>query len=187
MTVGEAELVRKAKAGDRAAFGELYTLYRQRAYGICFRIARNPTEAEDLVQEVFLKLHYQIKTFRGESTFNTWFFRFVFNFGISRLRTKNRRKSVSLEKLIPQISTADSRLEFSVERIMFYEALARLAPSYREIFYLRDIAGYEHREIAKILGISVTASKTRIGRARTKLLHSFKSLSFFPRRKRKYP
>src|SRR5713226_4450820 len=84
----EAEAIAKAKAGDAAAFEELYNLHKRRVYSLCLRMVGNVAEAEDLTQEAFLQLHRKIATFRGDSAFSTWLHRLAINVVLMHLRKK---------------------------------------------------------------------------------------------------
>src|SRR5580658_7081676 len=92
----EAEAIRLACAGDSSAFERLYKLHSRRVYGLCLRLAGNPTEAEDLTQEAFLQLFRKLHTFHGESSFSTWLYRLTVNIALMRLR-KKRHPEVSLD------------------------------------------------------------------------------------------
>ena len=94
--ISESDAVRLACEGDSYAFEHLYKLHSGRVYGLCLRMARNPTEAEDLTQEAFLQLFRKIHTFRGESSFSTWLHRLTVNVVLMRLR-KKRYPEVSLD------------------------------------------------------------------------------------------
>jgi RNA polymerase sigma-70 factor, ECF subfamily len=97
--MSEAEAIRLTCEGDSNAFERLYKLHSRRVYGLCLSMAGNPTEAEDLTQEVFLQLFRKIHTFRGESKFSTWLHRLAINIVFMRLR-KNRPSEVSLDATI---------------------------------------------------------------------------------------
>ena len=180
----EGEVIQRARDGDQNAFEYLYRLYSPRAYAVCLRMVGDPTEAEDLTQEVFLLLFRKIHTFRGESAFSTWLHRLTVNLVLMRLRKKSPRMA-SIEAAGPDdetdslgidIGTRDLLLEGSIDRINLARCIARLSAGYRTMFVLHDIQGYEHHEIASILGVSVGGSKSQLHKARTRLrelLHEF--------------
>jgi RNA polymerase sigma-70 factor, ECF subfamily len=138
----------------------------------------NTTEAEDLTQEIFLLLLRKIHTFRGESAFSTWLHRLAVNLVLMRLRRKSP-PMVSIgatpdpddETAWPgiDIGTPDLLLEGSLDRINLARCIAQLPVGYRTIFVLHDIQGYEHNEIAQILGLSIGGSKSQLHKARTRL------------------
>lgn len=173
--ISEAEAIRLACEGDSSAFEFLYKLHSRRVYGLCLRMARNPAEAEDLVQEAFLQLFRKIRTFRGESSFSTWLHRLTVNVVLMRLR-KKRHPEVSLdaknepgeEDLRPlvELGEPDLRLSGMLDRVNLSKAIGQLANGYREVFVLHDVQGYEHNEIAEILGCSVGNSKSQLFKAR---------------------
>jgi RNA polymerase sigma-70 factor (ECF subfamily) len=138
----------------------------------------NTTEAEDLTQEAFLLLFRKIHTFRGESAFSTWLHRLAVNLVLMHLRKKGP-PIVSIEATPdPEDQTAspsidigepDLLLEGVVDRINLKRCIAQLPVGYRSIFVLHDIQGYQHNEIAEILGRSVGDSKSQLHKARTRL------------------
>jgi RNA polymerase sigma-70 factor, ECF subfamily len=174
----EAEVIHRASEGDRAAFESLYRLHSRRVYAVCLRMIGDPTEAEDLTQEAFLLLFRKIHTFRGESAFSTWLHRLTVNLVLMRLRKKSP-PVVSIETTpdpndetaspILEIGAPDLLLEGSIDRINLARCIAQLPLGYRTMFVLHDIQGYEHHQIAKILGRSVGDSKSQLHKARTRL------------------
>jgi len=176
--LSEAEAIQRARNGDRTVFEFLYRLHSRRVYAVCLRMVGNTTEAEDLTQEAFLLLLRKIHTFRGESAFSTWLHRLAVNLVLMRLRKKSP-PIVSIEAtpdsndetVSPSIDVGapDLLLEGSIDRINLARCIAQLPVGYRTIFVLHDIQGYEHREIAEILGRSVSDSKSQLHKARTRL------------------
>ncbi len=174
----EAEAIQRARNGDRAMFEYLYRLHSRRVYAVCMRMLGDTTEAEDLTQEAFLLLFRKIHTFRGESAFSTWLHRLAVNLVLMRLRKKSP-PSISIEATSDpddetgspgiDIGAPDLLLEGSIDRINLERCIERLPVGYRTIFVLHDIQGYEHREIAEILGRSVGDSKSQLHKARMRL------------------
>jgi len=174
----EAEIIRRAQDGDPAMFESLYRMHSRRVYAVCLRMLGNPTEAEDLTQEAFLLLLRKIHTFRGESAFSTWLHRLAVNLVLMRLRKKSpamvsieATPDPSDETVSPSIDVGepDLLLEGSIDRINLARCIAQLPVGYRTIFVLHDIQGYQHGEIAQILGRSVGDSKSQLHKARTRL------------------
>jgi RNA polymerase sigma-70 factor (ECF subfamily) len=140
----------------------------------------NAAEAEDLTQEAFLLLLRKIHTFRGESAFSTWLHRLTVNIVLMRLRRK-LPPIVSIEATLDpneetvspdpasMIGAPDLLLEGSIDRINLERCIKQLPMGYRTIFVLHDVEGYEHHEIAEILGRSVGVSKSQLHKARTRL------------------
>ena len=175
--LSEAEAIERARQGDAEAFEGLYGLHKRRVYSICLRMTGNTAEAEDLTQEAYLQLYRKIATFRGESAFSTWLHRLAVNVVLMRLRKKGLPEVSLEETLEPQqedgprrdIGTRDNVLTGSIDRINLERAIERLPPGYRIIFVLHDIEGYEHNEIAGMLGCSIGNSKSQLHKARMKL------------------
>jgi RNA polymerase sigma-70 factor (ECF subfamily) len=177
-TLSEAQVIQRARKGDRTAFEYLYRLHSRRVYAVCLRMLADPTEAEDLTQEAFLLLFRKIHTFRGESAFSTWLHRLVVNLVLMHLRKKSP-PIVSIEATpdpdddtySPSIDMGapDLLLEGSIDRINLERCIGQLPAGYRTMFVLHDVQGYEHREIAEMLGRSVGDSKSQLHKARTRL------------------
>ena len=174
----EAEAIRRAQAGDSAAFDFLYQLHSRRVYALCLRMVNNPADAEDLAQEAFLQLFRKIATFRGESAFSTWLHRMTVNVVLMRLRKKSLPTDSLEETLDPEaensspkrdVGAPDLRLSGAVDRVNLERSIEQLPPGYRTVFVLHDVQGYEHNEIADIMGCSVGNSKSQLHKARTRL------------------
>ena len=174
--LNEAEAIERAKQGDAEAFETLYDLHRRRVYSLCLRMTANTAEAEDLTQEAFLQLFRKIGTFRGESAFSTWLHRMAVNVVLMRLRKKGLplvplEDTVETEEEGPkkELGAPDAVLAGSVDRMELQRAVEALPPGYRSIFVLHDVEGYEHNEIASLVGCSIGNSKSQLHKARMKL------------------
>ena len=173
----EAVVIARAQQGDGAAFQTLYEAHKRRVYSICLRMVNNTAEAEDLTQEAFLQLFRKIGTFRGESAFTTWLHRMSVNVVLMKLRKKSLPEVSLEETLEPQnedgpkrdIGTVDSQLSSSIDRVTLARAIGDLPAGYRKIFVLHDVDGYEHNEIAEMIGCSIGNSKSQLHKARMKL------------------
>jgi RNA polymerase sigma-70 factor (ECF subfamily) len=179
----EAEAIEKAKQGDATAFQALYDRHKRRVYSLCLRMTANTAEAEDLAQEAFLQLYRKIATFRGESAFSTWLHRLSVNVVLMHLRKKSL-PVVSLEETTQpgeddtpkkDFGADDLALSGSIDRLHLRRAIESLPPGYRMIFVLHDIEGYEHNEIATIVGCSIGNSKSQLHKARMKLRDMLKA------------
>jgi len=175
--LSEAEAIDRAKQGDAGSFEVLYSLHKRRVYSLCLRMTGNTTEAEDLTQEAFLQLYRKIGTFRGESAFSTWLHRLAVNVVLMQLRKKGLNE-VSLEASMdpPQedgpkkdFGARDRVLTGAIDRVNLERAIESLPPGYRVIFVLHDVEGYEHNEIAEMMGCSIGNSKSQLHKARMKL------------------
>jgi RNA polymerase sigma-70 factor (ECF subfamily) len=175
--LSEADAIVRAKQGDAEAFQMLYEMHKRRVYSLCLRMTANTAEAEDLAQEAFLQLFRKIATFRGESAFSTWLHRLSVNVVLMHLRKKSL-PVVSLEETTQggeedspkkDFGADDVALAGSIDRLQLQKAVENLPPGYRTIFVLHDVEGYEHNEIAKIVGCSIGNSKSQLHKARMKL------------------
>ncbi len=180
--LSEAAAIDRAKQGDAEAFEVLYNLHRRRVYSLCLRMTTNTAEAEDLTQEAFLQLFRKIGTFRGESAFSTWLHRMAVNVVLMQLRKKNL-PIVPLEDTIEtdddtpkkDYGTEDNVLAGSIDRLRLQKAVDSLPVGYRTIFVLHDVEGYEHNEIAELVGCSIGNSKSQLHKARMKLRELLKT------------
>ena len=174
---GEAEAIEAAKRGDAEAFAKLYNLHKRRVYTLCLRMLGNISAAEDVTQNAFLHLFRKIESFRGESAFSTWLHRLTVNLVLMQLRKKGLNL-VSLEETVDPSDVDTPRRDFgshdpvlvgSVDRVTLERAVAALPPGYRMVFVLHDVEGYEHNEIATMLGCSIGNSKSQLHKARLRL------------------
>jgi len=173
----EAEAIERAKQGDGGAFQVLYNLHKRRVYSLCLRMTGNTASAEDLTQEAFLQLFRKIATFRGESAFSTWLHRMSVNVVLMQLRKKSL-PVVPIDETMEgeddgvvrkEPGAPDGRLAGAIDRLQLQRAVDELPPGYRTIFVLHDVEGYEHNEIAGMVGCSIGNSKSQLHKARIKL------------------
>ncbi len=175
--ISEQVAIERAQQGDSECFEALYGLHKRRVYSLCLRMTGNTAEAEDLTQEAFLQLYRKIGTFRGESAFSTWLHRLSVNVVLMRLRKKGLPEVSLEETLEPQqedgprkdVGTVDNVLAGSIDRVNLQRAVESLPPGYRIVFILHDVEGYEHNEIAEMMGCSIGNSKSQLHKARLKL------------------
>jgi RNA polymerase sigma-70 factor (ECF subfamily) len=166
--------VNTALAGEAmSGFEDLYKRHYRRVYSICLRMTGNIAEAEDLTQEVFIQLHRKLDSFRGESAFTTWLHRLTVNQVLMHFRKRSvKSELVTDDGEMPESvdpDTINPEAMPIVDRIALENAIAQLPPGYRTVFVLHDIEGYEHEEIAKMLGCSAGTSKSQLHKARFKL------------------
>lgn len=160
-------------------FEQIYKLHKGFVYSTCLRMLGNPDEAEDLTQDVFVHLFRKIDTFRGESAFRTWLCRLTINLVLMRLRRKDFRYEASLEELaepegevnLPRcvFGAPDFALTGAIDRMSLQRAIVQLPFRCRMVFVLHDVQGYEHSEIAEILGLARGTSKSQLHKARVRL------------------
>jgi RNA polymerase sigma-70 factor, ECF subfamily len=172
-----AVLVERAKRGDAEAFEALFYQHKQHVYSLCLRMIGNAADSEELTQEAFMQAFRKIHTFRGDSAFSTWLHRLAVNTVLMRLR-KKRVVEAPYDEFIredetgercKQFGAADPVLTGSVDRVNLQRAVAHLPHGYRQMFILHDVQGYDHHEVAAILGCSVGNSKSQLHKARTRL------------------
>lgn len=181
MSVAEVErpqdtdvvLAQKSAAGDTAAFEELYRRHFRRVYALCLRMTTDPTLAEDLTQDVFIQLFNKIGSFRGESAFTTWLHRMTVNQVLMYFRKRSTKSELTSgdDETPDQIvkGTENPGAMPIVDRIALENAVQQLPPGYRTVFVLHDVEGYEHEEIARMLGVAEGTSKSQLHKARLKL------------------
>ena len=166
------ELVEKCKANNRRAQKEIYQLYAKPMFNVCCRIVNNQEEAEDILQEAFIKMFQSIGSYRQESSFGSWFKRIVVNSALNQIK-KDQRIAENLEKLknetaeeIPE-EEESSLPNYSVNQIQ--NAMELLPEGYRIVFSLYLFENYSHKEIAEELEISESTSKSQLNRAKKKM------------------
>ena len=185
----EPDLVARSQRGDTAAFNELVTRHRQRAYAMIYQMVRNEEDAWDLAQDGFLKAWRSIRLFRGQSQFFTWLYRILMNLTIDWLRRKQIEggtefdDAVGLDNIEPAAVTAPhgelapaARLGDKEIRARIDAAIARLTPEHREVIVLREIEGLEYQDIADRAGISIGTVMSRLFYARKKLQSQLRDL-----------
>ncbi len=172
------DLIKRAQRGDSDAFATLFDTHKTRVYSLCLRMTNNVAEAEDLAQDAFVQVFRKLNTFRGDSALSTWLYRIAVNTVLMHFRRKSPCR-VSLDETITDQSgtkpvrreygTRDGRLETSVTRLALARAISALPHGYRAIFLLHEVEGYQHREIAKLLGCSVGTSKSQLHKAKLRI------------------
>ncbi len=166
-------LVDRCRKGDLGAFEELYRQHAGRLYSVACRMVGNPSDAEDLLQEIFLSAHRKLDSFRGESALGTWLYRLATNLCLDHLRSRAARTSQLTGTLDdePGLADAGSRTlaDSALTRMDLERALAQLPDGCRAAFVLHDIEGLEHREVADALGIAEGTSKSQVHKARLRL------------------
>jgi RNA polymerase sigma-70 factor (ECF subfamily) len=177
----ESAIVAQARVGDAKAFSELLRRYEGKIFRLALHITQNREDAEDVLQEAFLKAYEHLDQFQGQSKFYTWVVRIAVNQALMKLRKRKSDRSVSLDD---EIDTGEDRVAREIaawdenpeERYTREEmnqiltsAIEGLAPIYRAVFVLRDVDGLSTEEAAEALDLSVPAVKSRLLRARLQL------------------
>lgn len=158
------DLVRRAREGDRAAFEGIYRLHAGRVYALCLRLAGEAIQAEELVQDTFIRAWRRLRGFRGEASVGAWLHRIAVNEFYQHRRGERRRHARVLP--LDEPPEAAGRGHDPAARMDLEAALARLPDGAREVFVLFDIEGYSHAEIAGLVGIAPGTSKAHLHRAR---------------------
>ncbi len=177
----ETPLIDAVKQGDHQAFGQIFALYSKRVFQLAYKLLGNRDEAEDAVQEVFLAVFQKANTFRGDSQFSTWLHRPTVNAALYKLRRHKQRKEVSYEDFLPQFQDdghhharpvvdwsqeADEHSRNKELQQILQKALDQLKPVDKAVVVLSDLEEFSDQEIAKSLGLTKSAVKTRLHRAR---------------------
>jgi RNA polymerase sigma-70 factor (ECF subfamily) len=173
----DSNLVAMAKAGDKDAFGILVQRHESKIYGLCLKMLGNPEDAEDVLQEVFIKAFQALPSFREEARFSTWLYRIAHNACLMRIR-KKKLETVSLDRPLDVEEghiqrdvtdwSTDPRTDVMSEELssVLTQHINELSPDNRIVFVLRDIHGLSTDDTASVLGLSVPAVKSRLHRAR---------------------
>lgn len=174
MPVDVTQLVVMAKEGDRNAFDELVRVTYADAYTLAYRLTGDEEDARDVVQEAYLRAYRGLKRFRGDAQFSTWMYRITANCAATHLgkRQKHRHEELNDELGLYDerpIADPEAQAELGALRGRLREALDQLPPRLRSVVVLRDIYDLPHESIAAELGISESAAKVRLHRARRKL------------------
>lgn len=177
----EVTLVAEAQAGNAEAFTTLVNQYDRNIYRLALNITGNQADAEDVLQETFLKAYTRLRLFQGHSRFYTWLVRIAINEALMELRRRRAGRSIPLDQ---SIETGEDELPREIEgwdenpeelyaqqelREILAKALERLEPAFRSVFVLRDVEDLSTAETAALLNLSVSAVKSRLMRARLEL------------------
>lgn len=187
MSKSEKYLLKRSKDGDIQAFEQLIENYQTKVFNIALRIIGNYDDANDLAQEVFLRVYKSIKSFKGESSFSTWIYKITKNVCLDEIRKRRNKNVISLDEEIKLNSgevtrqvessddTPDVALEKSEMKDLINKAISELSDEHRVVIVLRDIQGFSYEEIAKIIDCPEGTVKSRINRARKALKKILKS------------
>jgi RNA polymerase sigma-70 factor (ECF subfamily) len=181
-----AELVTRAKGGDSLAFDRLVELHAPAVYNLAFRVTRSREEAEDCVQEAFVRAYAGLRTFRGEAAFSTWLYRVALNVAREAAKKRARRPLPATDLMgvdsddPPELTrlgrsagaeetTPEEAVIADQKRAVILRAVAALPEHHREAIILYDLQGLSYEEIARVLGVRVGTVKSRLSRARLAL------------------
>lgn len=174
-------LIERLKAGDPEALSSIFDLYSSKLYGVAHRILGDVADSQEVIQDVFWTVYRKAKTFRGTAQFSTWLYRLTVNAALGKIRRSKRNKEVAYEEFLPKFqkdghhrvrpvvdwsNSLDEQYATQELEALVSDALGRLKPVDKSIVVLSDLEGLPDKEIAAALGLTVSAVKTRLHRAR---------------------
>jgi RNA polymerase sigma-70 factor (ECF subfamily) len=176
----DLDLIREFQSGDQSSFEELLSRYSNKVFSLASRLTRNPEDAEEVLQDVFVTVHRKIAGFEGKSSFSSWLYRVTVNAAFMKLRKRRQDLSVPLEDIIqqphsvaalksPETAFVDAQSIRNQMLEALESAIRKLPDDYRPVFILRDVDGLTSREVSKILDLTVPAVKSRLHRSRLML------------------
>ncbi|MCB0330218.1 MAG: RNA polymerase sigma factor [Bdellovibrionales bacterium] len=179
------ELVKRTLGGDRSAFQELFEIYRPKVQSLAYEILKSQDDAEDVVQESFVKAYLALAKYRGQAAFYTWLFRIVYNMAIDYKRRIVRRGGDPVELNEESLNSSDfsssyesswgrsedpySQVERRQELALVQRALGRLSDEHRAVITLREVDGLSYDEIAEVIGVTKGTVMSRLHYARKAL------------------
>jgi RNA polymerase sigma-70 factor, ECF subfamily len=167
----DARLSQACRSGDLEAYEQLYRMQSARMKSIAMNLLGNANDAEDVVQETFLKIHRGIRHFKGQSAFSTWTYRILVNCCYDLRRKKLRRQETAEQDLVSEDQSFESPAPMHDHplRMALEKCVAQLTPYLRSVFLLYEVEGFKHAEIGVMLGISEMASKNALYQAKRRL------------------
>ena len=181
-------LFSKAQAGDMQAFEIFIINYEKLIYNAAYRMLPNPYDAEDIAQEVMIKVYKNISKCKNIASFKSWLLKIVHNTSIDEIRKRKNKATISLDKefegddgpmenqLLKDENTPETELIKKDTARQIQKAIENLPADYRSVIVLRDVAGLSYEEIAKVTGVNLGTVKSRIARARSNLQKELKIL-----------
>jgi RNA polymerase sigma-70 factor (ECF subfamily) len=164
------DLVARSRAGDMEAFETIYRQHAARLYSLACRMAGSPEDGEDLLQEIFLQAHRKMSSFKGGAALGTWLYRLALNHCLDFVRSRQAKMSKLTESLDQDGALEPTaRRDTPIARLDLDRALERLPEGCREAFVLHDVEGFDHKEVADLLGIAEGTSKSQVFKARLRL------------------
>lgn len=179
MPVDETSLVKEMQENKLEAFEEIIRRYQKKVYSLAFNLTHNQQDAEDITQEVFLRVFNKIKTFLGKSAFSSWIYRIALNVSFMKIKSQ-KRNPISLERVLPKYQIdgfhagkindwskkTDDLLLNSELKIIIQKAVNQLPPKEKMVFVLRDVEGLSTEKVCEVLELSIPAVKSRLHRSR---------------------
>ena len=153
-----------------SAFEAIYQRHSTSMYNLAYRMVGNPSDAEDLLQEIFLLAFNKLSSYQGQSALGTWLYRVATNRCLDHLRSRAKRYQTMTDSLDEKESLTPSAVKDTpAERVDLERSIAQLPDSYRAAFLLYDVEGFDHKEVAHILGVAEGTSKSLVHKARLKI------------------
>lgn len=169
--MNEAELILKCQQGDQSAFRELVEKYQDSVINTCYRFLMNREEAEEVAQEIFLKVYLSFGSYQPKTKLSTWLFKIVVNSCLNKLRDKKKSSTFQLEENLsasPE-DQPDRSLEKEELKRLVRDAINSLPENQRAVIMLNKYEGFSYQDVAKILDCSVSAVESRLFRAKESL------------------
>ena len=190
-TQEEKDIIKKVTGGDKNAFEELVLANQKNVYNLALKMTKNADDALDISQEAFIKAYRQLSSFRGDSKFSVWLYRLTYNLCIDFLRKNSTAKTVSLDfedsagdvkpLEIPDLRNLPEDNAIRTEtRKNIADGIKELPDNHREILVMREVTGMSYEEISSSLGINAGTVKSRLARAREKLIEILVKKGTFP-------
>ncbi len=173
------EIVDRCLAGDRTAYEEIYRLYARAMLNVSLRITNDQDEAEDVLQEAFVSAFQYLKTYNRTASFGAWLKRIVVNKSLNHIKRKKLETTPMEDEL--DVVEEDEEIEFEYDVGKVKRAMEQLPDGYRTVFSLYLIEGYDHGEIAQIMGVTESTSKSQYNRSKKKLLEIIKQEVIYER------
>lgn len=175
MTAREEEIVNGCLKGDPKYQKALYSQYSKKMFGVCLRYAANPDEAKDLLQDGFVKVFTNLTGFKGQGSFEGWIRRIMVNNALEGLRKlSSKAQHIDVNDVQEELFESTNYSKYDMNYLL--SKIQMLAPGYKAVFNLYVIEGYQHNEIAELLGISENTSKSQLSRARKLLQDSLEDV-----------
>jgi len=174
--INDADLIKGCINNDRRMQEELYTRFAPKMYAVCLRYAGNAEEAEDILQEGFIKIFKKLASFRSEGSFEGWIRRIFVNTSIEHFRRKTYMQPISEQEENTMEGKSLSVLDSLAEKDLI-DLIQQLSPGYRTVFNMYIVEGYTHKEIGELLGISEGTSKSQLSRAKVILQEMVKKFN----------
>jgi RNA polymerase sigma-70 factor (ECF subfamily) len=173
LTGDDSDLVARLRRGDRGAFEDLVIAYQHRVFGVALRMLGSRAEAQDLAQDVFLRVHGAIADFRGDAKLSTWLYTITSRLCLNRLASSERRMTREGEETLTRLATNQAGPAAELERgeleAALHRAIAELPEERRIVVVLRDLQGLSYEEIAAALALELGTVRSRLHRARMDL------------------